>query len=165
MDSIEHLFGPAGPLARSLTGFAVRGGQARMAQAVASAIADREVLIVEAGTGTGKTFAYLVPALQSGRRVIISTGTRALQDQLFHRDFPALCRAIGRPASVALLKGRANYLCRHRLDLAEQQAHTRGLRREVALALPRIRAWSHATPRGDIAEMAKHAEADPVWPW
>jgi len=165
MDSIEHLFGPTGPLASSLTGFAVRGGQARMAQAVATAIADREVLIVEAGTGTGKTFAYLVPALQSGRRVIISTGTRALQDQLFHRDLPALCGAIGRPASVALLKGRANYLCRHRLELAEQQAHTRGLRREVALALPRIPAWSHATRRGDIAEMATHAEADPVWPW
>ncbi len=103
-----------------------------MAHEVAAALAGRETLIVEAGTGTGKTYAYLVPALLSGRRVIVSTGTRALQDQLYHRDLPAICAALGRPASVALLKGRANYLCRHRLELATQQAWSRGLRSEVA---------------------------------
>ena len=136
-----------------------------MAHEVAAALAGRETLIVEAGTGTGKTYAYLVPALLSGRRVIVSTGTRALQDQLYHRDLPAICAALGRPASVALLKGRANYLCRHRLELATQQAWSRGLRSEVASLLPRVQAWSATTRRGDIADLAGVGEADPVWPW
>ena len=104
--------------------------------------------IVEAGTGTGKTFAYLVPALLSGRRVIVSTGTRTLQDQLFHRDLPTVAAAIGRPVRVALLKGRANYLCLHRLDLAEQQAIARGLRtrsRDGVAQGARVVARSRAT--------------------
>jgi ATP-dependent DNA helicase DinG len=136
-----------------------------MAEHVAAALSDRSQLIVEAGTGTGKTFAYLVPALLSGRRIIVSTGTRALQDQLYHRDLPLVCSAIGRPARIALLKGRANYLCRHRLELAEQQAYARGLRKEVATALPRVRDWSFVTKRGDIAELPGAGEQDPVWPW
>lgn len=136
-----------------------------MAEHVAAAFDAHETLIIEAGTGTGKTFAYLVPALVSGRRVILSTGTRALQDQLYHRDLPAVCGALGRPVRVALLKGRANYLCRHRLELAEQQAYSRGLRREVALALPKLRAWSNLTKRGDVAEFPGLGESDPVWPW
>ena len=160
-----ELFGAEGPLARSLPGYAPRAEQLAMAGQVAAALDARETLIVEAGTGTGKTFAYLVPALVSGRRVIVSTGTRALQDQLYHRDLPAICGALGRPVRVALLKGRANYLCRHRLDLAEQQAYARGLRREVAVALPKLRAWSHLTKRGDIAELPGMGESDPVWPW
>ena len=163
-DLIE-IFGSAGPLARSLPGYAVRDEQVEMAEHVAAALEGRETLIVEAGTGTGKTFAYLVPALVSGRRVILSTGTRALQDQLYHRDLPSVCGALGRPVRIALLKGRANYLCRHRLDLAEQQAYARGVRREVALAIPKVRAWSHVTKRGDIAELPGVGEADPVWPW
>jgi len=162
---LTELFGPQGPLARGLQGYAPRPEQVAMAEQVAAALEARETLIVEAGTGTGKTFAYLVPALLSGRRVILSTGTRALQDQLFHRDLPAICGALGRPVRVALLKGRANYLCRHRLDLAEQQAYARGLRREVAAALHRVRAWSHVTRRGDIAELPGLGETDPVWPW
>src|SRR5262245_64338512 len=89
-----------------------------MARCVADALRKLEPLVIEAGTGTGKTFAYLVPALLSGRHVIISTGTRTLQDQLFHRDLPAVSAALGRPVKLALLKGRANYLCRHRLKLA-----------------------------------------------
>jgi ATP-dependent DNA helicase DinG len=164
-DHLEELFGPEGPLARSLPGYATRPEQVAMAGHVAAALDGRDTLVVEAGTGTGKTFAYLVPALVSGRRVIISTGTRALQDQLFHRDLPAICGALGRPVRVALLKGRANYLCRHRLDLAEQQAYARGVRREVAVAIPRVRAWSHVTRRGDIAELPGVGEGDPVWPW
>lgn len=136
-----------------------------MAEQVALTIESGGVLIVEAGTGTGKTFAYLVPVLLSGKRVIISTGTRALQDQLYHRDLPAVCAAIGRPVRIALLKGRSNYLCRHRLDLAEQQAHARGLRREVALALPAVRDWAHSTRGGDIADAPGLGEQDPVWPW
>ena len=124
---VGELFGPSGPLARALPGFAHRPEQTAMAQAVARALARGEPLIVEAGTGTGKTFAYLVPALLSGRRVIISTGTRTLQDQLFRRDLPLLARALGSPARVALLKGRANYLCWHRLDLAARQRGLPGL--------------------------------------
>jgi ATP-dependent DNA helicase DinG len=164
-EDLTGLFGAAGPLALSLPGYAPRPEQLAMAEHVAAALDGRETLIVEAGTGTGKTFAYLVPALVSGRRVIVSTGTRALQDQLYHRDLPAICGALGRPVRVALLKGRANYLCRHRLELAEQQAYARGMRREVAAALPRVRAWSHVTKRGDIAELPGLGEADPVWPW
>ena len=87
-----------------------------MAEAVAEAIANDDRLVIEAGTGTGKTFAYLLPALLSGRRVIVSTGTKALQDQLFHRDLPLVAKAVGMPAKTALLKGRSNYLCLHRLD-------------------------------------------------
>ncbi len=162
---LVEIFGPAGPLARTLPGFTPRPQQLAMAAHVAEAFEQRSQLVVEAGTGTGKTFAYLVPALLSGRRIIVSTGTRALQDQLFHRDLPTIAGAIGRPVRVALLKGRANYLCRHRLDIAEQQAYARGLRREVATALPHVRAWSYATRRGDVAELPGVGEQDPVWPW
>jgi ATP-dependent DNA helicase DinG len=165
LSELDDIFAATGVLARSFPGYSVRAGQLRMAHAVAEAMQDRSTLIVEAGTGTGKTFAYLAPALLSGKRVIISTGTRALQDQLFHRDLPALCSAMGRPAQLALLKGRANYLCRHRLELAEQQAYARGVRREVATALPHVRQWSLTTRRGDVAEVKRFAENDPVWPW
>ncbi|HSN70423.1 MAG TPA: DEAD/DEAH box helicase, partial [Steroidobacteraceae bacterium] len=165
MTEIEEIFGPEGPLARALPGFAVRPEQVAMAERVARALATRSHLVVEAGTGTGKTFAYLVPALVSGRRVIVSTGTRALQDQLFHRDLPAVSAALGRPVAVALLKGRANYLCWHRLALAEQQAYGRGVRRELALAIARVREWATVARSGDIAELAVLPEDDPVWPW
>jgi ATP-dependent DNA helicase DinG len=163
--SLADVLGPAGPLARTLPGYTTRTQQVAMAEHVAAALEQRTQLIVEAGTGTGKTFAYLVPALLSGRRIIVSTGTRALQDQLFHRDLPMVCSALGRPVRVALLKGRANYLCRHRLDIAEQQAYARGLRREIATALPRVKSWSYTTRRGDVAELPGLGEQDPVWPW
>jgi ATP-dependent DNA helicase DinG len=162
---LQEVFGSDGSLARTLSGFAPRAGQTAMAREVAAAFARRETLIVEAGTGTGKTYAYLVPALLSGRRVIVSTGTRALQDQLYHRDLPAICAALGRPARVALLKGRANYLCRHRLELAVQQAWSRGMRSDVARVLPRVEDWAAVTRHGDIAELAGVGEQDPVWPW
>src|SRR5471032_2272928 len=116
-----EIFGADGPLARVLPGYSYRPEQATMAKAVGLALSRGEPLIVEAGTGTGKTFAYLVPALLSGRSVIISTGTRTLQDQLFRRDLPLLAKALGMPVQVALLKGRGNYLCRHRLYLAAKQ--------------------------------------------
>src|ERR1700688_2296514 len=117
----NDVFNLEGPLARALPGYAYRPEQAAMAKAVGLALARLEPLIVEAGTGTGKTFAYLVPALLSGRSVIISTGTRTLQDQLFRRDVSLLADAIGQPVKIALLKGRANYLCQHSLELATQQ--------------------------------------------
>ena len=165
MQDFEEIFGAEGPLATAIPGFATRDEQIAMAEHVWQALRSHGRLIVEAGTGTGKTYAYLVPALLSGRRVIVSTGTRNLQDQLFHRDLPTVTAAIGRPSRVALLKGRANYLCLHRLELAEQQAVSRGLRREVAVSLPKVRAWSRVTREGDVAELAQLGDADPVWPW
>ncbi|HKE95570.1 MAG TPA: ATP-dependent DNA helicase [Povalibacter sp.] len=161
----EDIFGPDGPLARTVPGFTTRPEQIAMAAEVSAALRARGRLIVEAGTGTGKTYAYLVPVLLSGKRVIVSTGTRTLQDQLFHRDLPTVATALGLPVRVALLKGRANYLCLHRMEMAEQQAMARGLKREVATALPFVRDWAQLTRQGDIAELARFSEAEPVWPW
>jgi ATP-dependent DNA helicase DinG len=134
-----------------------------MASAVGRALALGEPLIVEAGTGTGKTFAYLVPALLSGRSVIISTGTRTLQDQLFRRDVPLLARALGAPVKMALLKGRANYLCRHRLELATQQPALFA-ERGVGRALARVSRWAALTQTGDLSELTDLPEGSPVWP-
>ena len=135
-----------------------------MAAAVGRALALNEALIVEAGTGTGKTFAYLVPALLSGRSVIISTGTRTLQDQLFRRDVPTLARALGAPVKMALLKGRANYLCRHRLELTLQQRSLFKPARGTARLLARISRWAAVTRTGDLAELTDLPEQSPVWP-
>jgi ATP-dependent DNA helicase DinG len=121
-------------------------------------------LIVEAGTGTGKTFAYLVPALLSGRSVIISTGTRTLQDQLFRRDVPLLAKALGLPVKIALLKGRANYLCRHRLELAAQQGSLLGGERGVERTLARVSRWAATTKAGDLSELTDLPEQSSVWP-
>src|SRR5690349_15920275 len=154
MQDFEEIFGADGLLATAIPGFATRDEQIAMAEQVWQALRTRGRLVVEAGTGTGKTFAYLVPALLSGKRVVVSTGTRTLQDQLFARDLPTVAGALGRPVRIALLKGRANYLCLHRLELAEQQATMRGLARDVATALPRVREWARVTRRGDVAELA-----------
>ncbi len=156
------LLGPEGPFAREVPGFAPRVSQQAMAEAVEAAIADRQMLIAEAGTGTGKTFAYLVPALTSGRRVIVSTGTKTLQDQLFHRDLPLVRGVLDARLSAALLKGRANYLCLHRLD----QARTEGrfASREQVADLETIRAWSTRTRSGDRAELADIPEDSALWP-
>ncbi|SVD46275.1 uncharacterized protein METZ01_LOCUS399129, partial [marine metagenome] len=117
---IEELFGAASPLSTVLAGYLPRQEQLEMARAVSSALQTRERLVVEAGTGTGKTLAYLIPALLSGLRVIVSTGTKTLQDQLYHRDLPVVAEVLGRLATIVQLKGRANYLCLHRLDLLRQ---------------------------------------------
>jgi ATP-dependent DNA helicase DinG len=154
MLELEDIFGEGGPLQRALPGFNVRRQQVHMAGRVATALTRREILTVEAGTGTGKTFAYLVPALLSGARVLVSTGTRTLQDQLYAKDLPLVGAALGRPAKVALLKGRSNYLCRHRLENA-------GPAREEMLA--RIRSWSRTTRSGDLAEVSGLADSHPVW--
>src|SRR3569833_3382881 len=115
MLDLADIFGHGGPLERALPAFRVRRQQLRMAERIAATIEGRETLAVEAGTGTGKTFAYLVPALLSGARVLISTDTQTLQDQLFSKNLPLVAAALGRPARIALLKGRTNYLCRYRL--------------------------------------------------
>jgi len=162
VESAADLLGPEGPFAREVPGFAPRAVQQTMAAAVEEAIADRQMLIAEAGTGTGKTFAYLVPALTSGKRVIISTGTKTLQDQLFHRDLPQVRGVLGARLSAALLKGRANYLCLHRLDQARQEG--RYASREQVSQLQAIHAWSARTRSGDRAELAEVPEDSPLWP-
>jgi len=129
-----------------------------MAEAVAEAIAKSDKLVVEAGTGTGKTFAYLLPALLSGRKTIISTGTKALQDQLYHRDLPLIGKAVGRPVTTALLKGRANYLCLQRVDQLSDIAPN------LTADLKRVREWRHRTQSGDRAEVTEIAEDSPLWP-
>ena len=111
MSALAAVFSTAGPLAAAIPGYRPRSQQLEMAERIAEAIERNTVLVAEAGTGTGKTFAYLVPALLSGGKVIVSTGTRNLQDQLFSKDIPTVKAALGAPAQVALLKGRANYVC------------------------------------------------------
>jgi ATP-dependent DNA helicase DinG len=160
----DDVFKSNGPLARALPGYAYRPEQAAMAKAVGLALARLEPLVVEAGTGTGKTFAYLVPALLSGRSTIISTGTRTLQDQLFRRDVPLLAKALGLPVKIALLKGRANYLCRHRLELASQQGSLLGDERGVTRVLARVVRWAATTKSGDLSELSDLPEQSSVWP-
>ncbi len=162
MPNLRHYFGRDGALQRALEGYTPRSGQLRMAERIASALEQRETLLVEAGTGTGKTFAYLVPALLSGRRVLISTGTRTLQDQLYNRDLPLLAGALGRPAKVALLKGRSNYLCRARLGGALAQPGL--LPDRGAHLLDRIALWARATRSGDLAEVEELGDAHPLRP-
>lgn len=156
------MLGPGGLLARALEGFAPRPQQLEMAAVVADTLRDGGTLIAEAGTGTGKTFAYLVPALLAGQKVIISTGTRNLQDQLFLRDLPCLRDAMANPLSVALLKGRANYLCLHRMENA--LLDSRGHGRETLRWLLQVRDWSARTERGDISELADIPEDASIWP-
>ena len=158
MIDLSDFFAEQSPLKDLLPGFQPRPGQAWMAEAVAEAIASNDKLVVEAGTGTGKTFAYLLPALLSGRKTIISTGTKALQDQLYHRDLPLIGRAVGRPVTSALLKGRANYLCLHRLDQLDNVAAT------LAEDCREVREWRHRTENGDRAELAAVSEDSPIWP-
>src|ERR1700678_3155110 len=160
----QDVFTMGGPLARALPDYAYRPEQAVMAKAVGAALARLEPLIVEAGTGTGKTFAYLIPALLSGRSVIISAGTRTLQDQLFRRDVPMLAKALGLPAKLALLKGRTNYLCRHRLELATQQGSLLGPQGSVSRLLARVSRWAATTKSGDLAELTDLPEQSPIWP-
>ena len=131
-----------------------------MAEAVAETLSRPGQLVVEAGTGTGKTFAYLLPALQSGKKTIISTGTKALQDQLYHRDLPLIAKVVGRPVTTALLKGRANYLCMHRLDTVAAQSAPDAL----ADDLNAVREWRYRTASGDRAELTDVEEDSAVWP-
>ncbi|MGI9234842.1 MAG: ATP-dependent DNA helicase [Woeseiaceae bacterium] len=158
MTNLTEFFGDQSPLKELLPGFQPRAGQAWMAEAVAEAIASADKLVVEAGTGTGKTFAYLLPALLSGRKTIISTGTKALQDQLYHRDLPLIAKAVGRPVTTALLKGRANYLCLQRVDQLTDIASS------LAADLRRVREWRYRTESGDRAEVTDVAEDSPLWP-
>lgn len=155
-------FAPQGALAQAISGFKPRESQRRMADAIREAIDAKQPLVVEAGTGTGKTYAYLVPALRSKQKVIISTGSKALQDQLYARDLPKVAAALAYRGQVALLKGRSNYLCLERL---EQQTLAGGNQTvETQVELVGVRGWSSRTVDGDIANCTGIAEDSPVWP-
>ncbi|MDT8998527.1 ATP-dependent DNA helicase [Paucibacter sp. APW11] len=159
---VAAAFDRGGPLSRADASYSPREPQLQMTQAVAQAIAARETLVVEAGTGVGKTFAYLVPALLSGGRALISTATKSLQDQLFMRDLPRLCEALGVPVRAALLKGRGSYLCLHRLKQARHSAELPD--RRAVMALARIERWAMQTRSGDFAEIDGLDDRSPVIP-
>lgn len=162
-DRVAAVFEPGGPLQETDGRWSLRRGQVEMARAVATTVAQGGALVVEAATGVGKTFAYLVPALLSGQRVLVSTATKALQDQLFERDLPGLSEALGVPVRKALLKGRSSYLCLHRLDLADRSlpAGAHDLRRQLA----QVQRWAPATGSGDMAELPGLDEDAPILPW
>ena len=161
MSSLPEIFSPDGPLAQAIGGYRVRDQQLEMAERIAAAIDSQAVFIAEAGTGTGKTFAYLVPALQSGGKVIVSTGTKTLQDQLFNKDMPMVRDALKAPVKIALLKGRANYVCPYHLQHAI--ADGRFLTREDAADARRISVFAKTTQSGDKAECIEVSENSPVW--
>src|SRR5687768_6427066 len=147
---MREYFGPGGILDQRLEDYEFRPSQVRMAEAVHRALEEQNHVIIEAGTGTGKTLAYLLPALVYGRRILVSTGTKTLQDQIFYKDIPLLESVVGRPVRAAYLKGRNNYLCRIKLETL----HTEGLfsMRELK-AFKEILEWSEQTETGDRAEL------------
>jgi ATP-dependent DNA helicase DinG len=160
--AVTAAFGRSGALARADAHHVEREVQLRMALGVAQAIEERSALVVEAGTGVGKTFAYLVPTLLSGARALVSTATKSLQDQLFLRDIPRLRDALGLPVTVALLKGRTSYLCLHRMNQARQSADLPD--RWAVRTLAKVERWSHATVSGDLAELEGLDERSSVIP-
>ncbi len=157
---LEEFFAPGGLLSRSGLPYENRPGQMEMARAVERALAEKRHLIVEAGTGTGKTLAYLLPALRMGQRVIISTGTRNLQEQIFFKDIPFLESLLG-PLNVTYMKGRSNYLCRHKLYALRDQPILQGM--EMVSQYQAIEAWEQTTENGDRSELATLPENSPLW--
>ncbi|HYL18000.1 MAG TPA: ATP-dependent DNA helicase, partial [Burkholderiales bacterium] len=162
MNDLEAVFAEAGPLARAISGYKLRRQQVELAAAVAETIDARGMLIAEAGTGTGKTFAYLVPALLSGGKAIISTGTKTLQDQLFNRDIPTVRNALRVPVNVALLKGRSNYVCRYHLE--RQVADGRFVSRADIGYLRAIARYAGTSKTGDRSGLSEVPEDATIWP-
>ena len=154
------MFAVDGPLSELLPGYAPRSDQRAMARAVERAVSRRGALVCEAGTGTGKTLAYLVPAVAGGGRIVVSTGTRHLQERLLERDLPIACKALGRAPRVALLKGRSNYLCRWRYE--QVLAAGRLVSRQLTARVTRLSGWAVRTENGDLAEVTDLTENDPV---
>lgn len=161
-DAIIDVFSINGDLSRHIKGFRPRDEQLEMAQVVVEAIESKSTVIVEAGTGTGKTFAYLAPVLLAGKKTIISTGSKNLQDQLFNRDLPSIKKALGYSGKIALLKGRSNYLCLERLD----QVIAQGILgdKSVLTDLSKVRRWNNSTQSGDLSECIELAEDSPILP-
>lgn len=162
MSDLASVFSATGALAQVVPGFRARPFQLEMAEAIQKVIQNQSVIVAEAGTGTGKTFAYLVPALLSGGKVIISTGTKTLQDQLFGRDIPTVRNALKVPVTVALLKGRANYVCHHHLERAKSDG--RLPTRDDVVYLARIESFARTSNTGDRADLAEVPENAGVWP-
>jgi len=160
VDQVRRLFDPNGPVARTLDGFEPRPGQLEMATAVASALADGEVLLAEAGTGTGKTLAYLAPAVLARRRVLVSTGTKNLQEQIYFKDLPVLAAAVSVPFTATYMKGRGNYLCLHRFEEVRHDPAARAAAGEFIRVLDQ---WSRGTETGDRAEIEGLPEDLPFW--
>lgn len=159
--AVDAVFAAEGVLSRAIPGFRTRTEQIEMAREVAAAIRDNAVLVAEAGTGTGKTFAYLVPALLSGAKLILSTGTKTLQDQLFNRDLPTVRDALALPVTIALLKGRANYVCHYHLERAASDGRFQS--REDASHIRAIARFAKITKTGDKAECAEVPEDSNAW--
>ncbi len=163
MNPTTRAFSEDGLLAKAIDGFACRDEQLKMAEAVQQAIDKAQTLVVEAGTGTGKTYAYLVPALLSDKKVIVSTGTKNLQEQLFYRDLPKIKAAMGSGKSTALLKGRANYLCLYRLT--QHTTHVPVKDKSIISDLNKVKHWSTQTQSGDVGELTSVAEDSQVFPY
>ena len=161
-DSAAEVLGEDGSFARKLPHYTVRDSQLEMAQAIENTIAERQTLLAESGTGTGKTFAYLVPALLSGKKTLVSTGTKHLQEQLFHRDIPMVLEALGLSCKVSLLKGRSNYLCLHRLQQARSSA--RRMDKKQLSELEAVSSWLPLSNSGDIGDLSDVPEDSRVWP-
>ena len=161
MSQPSELFGDKGPFKDIIDGYQVRANQQALSDAIFNAISDGNVLTAEAGTGIGKTFAYLVPAILSAKKVIISTGTKHLQDQLYQSDLPVVLKALDVPVKTALLKGRANYLCVHRLNIAP---HLGFINKTTQHDLQLVREWSGISLTGDVAELDSVPEDSMVWP-
>jgi ATP-dependent DNA helicase DinG len=159
--SARDILGPSGPLSRGFRGYEDRPGQLAMADAVERALADDRVLVCEAGTGTGKTLAYLVPAILSGRKVVVSTATRALQEQIFTKDIPLIREMLGLPVSAALMKGLSNYLCLRRYN--EFRASPGASEPSFARALAVLEEWAASTASGDVADIRALSEDEPIW--
>ena len=157
VEAVKRQFAPNGTLSRATDGFVSRPGQVAFAQSVAQAIEQADTLVVEAGTGTGKTFAYLTPALMSDCKVIVSTAGKALQDQLFEKDIPAVKRVLMNNADVALLKGRSNYLCRYRMENVQTLPSPSAVQ-DLAV----IKLFAQTTRTGDRTAVKGVAENSPV---
>ncbi|MDE2367189.1 MAG: ATP-dependent DNA helicase, partial [Betaproteobacteria bacterium] len=163
MPDIDSFFSEGGALARGVPGYTVRAQQREMARAIANTIAANAILVAEAGTGTGKTFAYLVPALLAGGKVIISTGTKTLQDQLFNRDIPTVRAALKAPVTVALLKGRANYVCHYHLERTLQDGRANLVSREEVKYLKLIERYAGMSKSGDKSDLSEVPENAAIW--
>jgi len=161
LNSAESL-GPDGPFSSTLKGFSLRPSQQEMAEHIENVLHDGGVFVAESGTGTGKTLAYLVPAILSGKKILISTGTKHLQDQIYHRDLPMVREALAKPVATALLKGRANYLCLHRLEGLE--IGDGPMNRDLKRYHRPLSEWAHTTRTGDIGEANAVPEEATIWP-
>ncbi|HNA69942.1 MAG TPA: ATP-dependent DNA helicase, partial [Nitrosomonas sp.] len=163
MSDLAAIFSAQGVLAHTIPNYRARIEQLEMAQAIAKTIQHQQILVAEAGTGTGKTFAYLVPALLFGGKVIISTGTKTLQDQLYDRDIPTIRAALKVPVTVALLKGRANYVCHYRLEQTLESDQYKLTTREDIIHLGLIERFAQNHQTGDKSSLSKVPENASIW--